>query len=58
VVEVINLEVFGIELNYLKQAVKSIIETKASGEITEAIEILILFLNAMAFSILVRTDYP
>jgi hypothetical protein len=55
VVEVINLEVFGIELNYLKQAVKSIIETKASGEITEAIEILILFLNAMAFSILVRT---
>ncbi|NLM59129.1 MAG: hypothetical protein GX194_08450 [Clostridium sp.] len=42
----INLEVFRLELNYLKQVVKGILGDKASGEITETIELLVLcFLN-------------
>ena len=42
----INLEVFRLELNYLKQVIKDIIGDKASGELGEAIELLVLcFLN-------------
>jgi len=42
----INLEVFRLELNYLKQIVKGILGDKVSGEIGEAIELLVLcFLN-------------
>jgi len=42
----INFEVFRLELNYLKQVVKDIIGDKASSELGEAIEMLILyFLN-------------
>ncbi len=42
----INLEVFRLELNYLKQVIKGIIGDKASREIGEAIELLVLcFLN-------------
>ena len=42
----INLEVFRLELNYLKQVVKGIIGDKASSKLCEAIEMLILyFLN-------------
>ncbi|QSQ08240.1 hypothetical protein H0A61_00560 [Koleobacter methoxysyntrophicus] len=33
----INLEVFRLELNYLKQVVKDVIGCKASGEIAETI---------------------
>jgi len=43
---VINLEVFRIELNYLQQVIKGIIGDKASRELGEAIELLVLcFLN-------------
>jgi hypothetical protein len=46
VVDVINLEVFRIELNYLQQVIKGIIGDKASRELGEAIELLVLcFLN-------------
>jgi len=46
VVAMINLEVFRLELNYLKQVVKDVIGCKASGEIAETIELLVLcFLN-------------
>ena len=42
----INLEVFRMELNYLKQVVKGIMGDKASGEISEAITALVTcFLN-------------
>lgn len=42
----INLEVLRLELNYLKQVIKDIIGDKASGELGEAIELLVLcFLN-------------
>ena len=42
----INLEVFRLELNYLKQVIKDIIGDKASGELGEAIKLLVLcFLN-------------
>ncbi|ABN52362.1 hypothetical protein Cthe_1130 [Acetivibrio thermocellus ATCC 27405] len=45
-VDVINLEVFRIELNYLQQVIKGIIGDKASRELGEAIELLVLcFLN-------------
>jgi len=43
---VINMEILRIELNYLKQVIKDIIGDKASGELGEAIELLVLcFLN-------------
>ena len=46
VVEMINLEILRLELNYLKQVIKDIIGDKASGELGEAIELLVLcFLN-------------
>jgi len=42
----INLEVLRIELNYLQQVIKGIIGDKASRELGEAIELLVLcFLN-------------
>jgi len=41
VVEMINLEVFRLELNYLKQVAKGILGDKASGEISEAITALV-----------------
>lgn len=42
----INLEVLRIELNYLQQVIKDVIGCKASGEIAETIELLVLcFLN-------------
>jgi hypothetical protein len=42
----INMEVFRLELNYLKQVAKGILGDKVSGEIGEAIELLVLcFLN-------------
>ena len=42
----INLEVLRLELNYLQQVVKDVIGYKASGEIAETIELLVLcFLN-------------
>ena len=42
----INMEILRIELNYLKQVIKDIIGDKASGELGEAIELLVLcFLN-------------
>lgn len=42
----INLEVFRLELNYLQQVIKDVIGCKASGEIAETIELLVLcFLN-------------
>lgn len=37
----INLEVFRLELNYLKQVAKGILGDKASGEISEAITALV-----------------
>ncbi|UWV48028.1 hypothetical protein N1236_05835 [Acetivibrio thermocellus] len=47
----INLEVFRIELNYLQQVIKEILGDKASGEIGEAIELLVLcFLNPKNYS--------
>lgn len=46
VVAMINLEVFRLELNYLQQVIKDVIGCKASGEIAETIELLVLyFLN-------------
>ena len=46
VVIMINLEVFRLELNYLQQVIKDVIGCKASGEIAETIELLVLcFLN-------------
>ncbi|MDK2934859.1 MAG: hypothetical protein PWP27_2669 [Clostridiales bacterium] len=42
----INLEIFRLELNYLQQVIKGIIGDKASRELGEAIELLVLcFLN-------------
>jgi hypothetical protein len=42
----INLEVLRLELNYLQQVIKDVIGCKASGEIAETIELLVLcFLN-------------
>ncbi|MCG1013146.1 hypothetical protein JT739_11145 [Tepidanaerobacter sp. GT38] len=47
----INLEVFRLELNYLKQVVKGILGDKVSGEIGEAIEALTLyFLNPATYN--------
>jgi choline-glycine betaine transporter len=47
----INLEIFRLELNYLKQAVKGILGDKVSGEIGEAIEALTLyFLNPATYN--------
>lgn len=47
----INLEVFRLELNYLKQVIKGIIGDKASKELGEAIELLVLcFLNPKNYS--------
>ncbi len=46
----INLEVFRLELNYLKQVAKGILGDKVSGEIGEAIEALTLhFLNPVTY---------
>ncbi len=46
----INLEVFRLELNYLKQVAKGILGDKVSGEIGEAIEALTLhFLNPATY---------
>lgn len=51
VVIMINLEVFRLELNYLKQVVKGILGDKVSGEIGEAIEALTLyFLNPAIYN--------
>ena len=51
VVIMINLEVFRLELNYLKQVVKGILGDKVSGEIGEAIEALTLyFLNLATYN--------
>lgn len=48
----INLEILRIELNYLEQVVKGILGDKVSGEIGEAIELLVLcFLNPKNYSI-------
>ncbi|NLM58996.1 MAG: hypothetical protein GX194_07740 [Clostridium sp.] len=42
----INMEVLRLELNYLRQVTKEVIGCKASGEIDEAIGLLVLcFLN-------------
>jgi len=50
VVDVINLEVFRIELNYLQQVIKSIIGDKVSREISEAITALVTcFLNPSTY---------
>lgn len=47
----INLEVFRLELNYLRQVVKGILGDKALGEIDEAIEMLIIyFLNPATYN--------
>ena len=47
----INLEVFRLELNYLKQVIKGILGDKVSGEIGEAIEALTLyFLNPATYN--------
>lgn len=58
----INLEVFRLELNYLKQVVKGILGDKVSGEIGEAIEALTLyFLNPATYnslSLLTLTLFP
>ena len=47
----INLEVLRLELNYLQQVIKGIIGDKASRELGEAIELLVLcFLNPKNYS--------
>ncbi|HAZ38141.1 MAG TPA: hypothetical protein DCY71_09915 [Clostridiaceae bacterium] len=47
----INLEVFRLELNYLKQIVNRTLGDKALGEIDEAIEMLIIyFLNPATYN--------
>ena len=51
VVEMINLDVLRLELNYLEQIVKGILGDKVSGEIGEAIEALTLyFLNPATYN--------
>ncbi len=46
VFKMISLEILRLEMNYLKQIIEDVIGCKASGEIVEAIQILILyFLN-------------